>query len=189
MSTSAIQRAQPAANLLAAVTTAQIFALLASGVSIGAAAPPATACVLYVPGSKRLEQKRWVPRASGIVTTAGAFTAQVSLYGAVVPPTGAASLIAANWTLLGAGAAQAVGTTTAAWLIEAEMLFDSVSGKLQGTFNTNVNNTPVASAAIANQLTGINGATEPVLALAVGITFSSGNAGNIGVMADFALDA
>lgn len=178
MSTAAIQRARPAASVSAAVATAQIFPDLGT---------PTLAAVLLCPGSSRLEQKRFEVRASGIVTVAGAFTATLSLYGALVAP--AAPLVAANWTLLGASGATAVATTTAGWEIQAELSFDSVSGKLQGIVESCVNNITVARAAIANQVTAINGVTEPVMVFAIGVTFSAANAGNIGKMADFCLDA
>ena len=97
-------------------------------------------------------------------------------------------LLAASWTVLGSGGAIAYGTTTAAWLIEAECIFDSISGRLGGSFSSNSNNTMGGSAAFANVLTGINGALEPALVFAVGLTFSAAGL-NVGQLADFALDA
>jgi len=132
---STIAQAQPAAPLSAAVATAQIFPLATN------ALVPA---FLGVPGSGRLEQKLFEVRASGMATTAGAFTGAPSLYGALALPTN--PLVPGNWTLLGAGAATAFATTSGAWLLQAQFLFDSVSGKLQGSFTSNVNNAGVASA-------------------------------------------
>lgn len=189
MSTAAIQRAQPASPVSAAINTSQIFPLKASGVSIGAPAPPASAAVLPCPGSSRLEQKRFEVRASGYCKTNGAYTVTPVLYAALVAPTGAASLVPANWTAIATGTATAVSTTSAGWILQAEMLFDSVSGKLQGMFEQNVNNSYVSRAALSAALTGVNGATEPVLTFAVGLTFNTADASNLGVLADFVLDA
>lgn len=193
MSTSAIQRAAPASPVSAAIATAQIFPQAQPLGSIGVTTPAITAAqiaaMLMCPGSNRLEQKPFTVRASGNATTAGAFTAIITLYAAIVPPAGVASLVAANWTAIAATAAVAIGTTSAAWLLECEMIFESVVGKLNGQFSSNINNTFVGGAAITPIATGINGATEPALAFAVGITFSTANAGNIGRLADFSLNA
>jgi hypothetical protein len=175
---SIVNKAVPAAAISAAVATAQIFPALNSS--------PAAACVLNILGTNRLEQKVFKVRASGIATTAGAFTVLPTLFAALVTP--AASLVPANWTAIGVGTASAIGTTTAGWEIEMEALFDSISGKLSGTFKSCVNNIPVASAALAAQLAGIVGSAEPALVVAVGLTFSAANVGNIGKLADFFLD-
>lgn len=180
MSSNAIQRAKPAGPVNAAVTTAQIFPDLSS---------PALAAILNCPGSNRLEQKPFKVTASGVATTAGATTTgTASLYAALVAP--GTPLVAADWTLLGAGTAEVINTTSASWLIEADLLFDSLSGILAGTFNSNSNNTPIAAAKITNSVTGINGQTEPVLVFAVGYTFGvNASASNIARLADFCLDA
>jgi hypothetical protein len=183
MSSAAIQRSLAAGPISAAVATAQIFPVLnASPIS-----QPLVPCILNCSGSLRLEQKRFKVRASGDLTTAGAFTAFPSLFGALVQP--ANPFTPASWSLLAAGTAAAVGTTSCGWLIEAELLFDSLSGKLQGEFETNVNNIFVAKAAISNPLTAVIGANEPVMVFAVGLTFSTGSAANSGRLADFCLDA
>jgi hypothetical protein len=178
MSTLAIQRARPAGLLNAAVATAQIFPDASS---------PLLAAFLSGVGSGRLEMKRFEVRASGRATTAGAFTVAPTLYIATVVPV-VNPLLPASWTVLATGAPVAVGTTTAAWMIQGEFLFDSVSGKLQGTFETNVANTITAKAALAATFPGVSGVTEPPFVLAVGLTFSGAGA-NIGQLADFCLDA
>lgn len=189
MSTSAIQKAPPAAAISAAVATSQIFPTLASASLFGGVAATPAACILPVPGAKRLEGKRFEVRASGICTTAVAtYTVQATLFAAIVPPTGAASLVPANWTAVAVGAATVVAAS-AGWLIEAELLLDSTSGKLIGNFDSNVGGTYVAKAALTAAITGINGATEPALAFAVGLTFSTASAGNNATLTDFVLDA
>jgi hypothetical protein len=77
----------------------------------------------------------------------------VGLYAGIVAPT-----LAAPGTLIAVSTARAVGTTTAPWWVEAELLFDSVSGKLQGVQSAIVNNLYDAKAALAAVVAGINGA-------------------------------
>jgi hypothetical protein len=183
MSSIAIRRAAPANPVNAAVATAQVFSLLSN-----AALP----CTVALPGALAVEGKRFTVRAEGNIHTAGAFTCQASLLAALVPP--AAPLVAANWTLLGAGTARAIATTWATWWIEANAMFDSNGGLLQGTFNQQVNNLYDGAAALANVLSGINGSnmtvtqgatpvppTNPALYFAVALTFSvaGANTGSI----------
>ncbi len=186
MSSSAIRRAAPAASVIASVATAQVFAL---------ASNPVLACTLAVPGKLALEAKRFTVRAEGNLQTVGAFTAKATLLAALLPPT--TPLTAANWTTLGAGTARAVGTAFAPWWIQANLIFDSYSGALQGVFNQMVNNLYDADAVLTAQLTGLNGSNititqgatpttpaDPVCYLAVALTF--GTAGlNVGNLANF----
>lgn len=179
MSTAAIQRAQPAANIASAVTTAQIFALLSN---------PLLAAILVIPGSNRLEKKPWNASASGVVTTGTTSNVTPTIYGALVAP--GSPLVAANWTLLGASTAVSVVSTSANWRIQIhEAIFDTLSGNLSGTFLGAVGNASLGAGNLTNVLGSINGATEPALVLAVGLTFSVANAGNIGVLADFSCNA
>jgi hypothetical protein len=189
MSTAAIQKASAASPINAAVATAQIFPAVAPQGSIGAAAAVAIACMLTCPGSSRLEEKLFTVRASGNAATAGAYTVQPVIYAAVAAPAGGTSLTPGNWSAIATGPAVALATTTAPWMIEAKLMFDSTSGKLQGWFDSCINGTFTGSAAIANPLVGLNGATEPVMVFAAGLVFSVANAGNIGKLADFVLDA
>lgn len=140
--------------------------------------------VLNLPGSGRTEQKKFQITATGKVTTASATTATITLYTALVEP-GTNPLTAASWTVLGATGAVAVGTTTAPFLIEADLVMDSQSGKIQGWFTSLVNNVLGAAAAVTNVLTGATQAVEPVAVFAVGVTFAAAAAGNIGTLGDF----
>jgi hypothetical protein len=127
MSTGAIQRAPAAANVNAAIATAQIFPASAPLGSIGAAAAAAIAAMLVCPGSGRLEQKPFTIRASGNATTAGAFTVAITLYAAIAQP--AATLTPGSWTAIATTAAVAIGTTSAPWLLECECVFRIASRK------------------------------------------------------------
>lgn len=187
MSSSAIRRAAPASQVAALVATAQVFALASN------AQLPAT---VAAPGKLALEGKRFNVRAEGYAAAAGAYTIQASLLAALAVP--ANPLTAGSWTLLGAGTAQALAAAGGCpWWIEAQLIFDSQSGKMQGTFNQMINNLMNAAAPIANQITGINGSnaivsqagtpvppTDPALVFAVALTFGTAGA-NTGNLANF----
>jgi hypothetical protein len=186
MSSIAIRRAAPANVVNASVATAQVFTL---------ASNPLVPCTLGVPGKLAIEGKRFTVRAEGNAQTAGAFTCKASLLGALTIP--ATPLVAANWTLLGSGTARTISTAWATWWIDANLIFDSQSGLLQGTFNQQVNNLFDAAAALGNGLTGINGSnqvvtqggtpvqpTDPAFYLAVALTFGTAGA-NTGSIYNF----
>jgi len=189
MSSSAIKRAAPANPVIASVNTSQIFAL---------ASNPLIPCTVAAPGKLALEAKRFTVRAEGSAKTAvDAYTVKATLFGALVVP--ATPFTPGNWTLLGAGTARAVATAgSVPWWIEANLIFDSVGGLLQGAFQQMANNLFDATAAITNQVTGINGTNvpvtqgasviqpaDPVVVFAVGLTFGTANAANVGNLSNF----
>lgn len=189
MSSAAIRRAPPANTVGAAVTTSQIFTLASNSllpVTVGA------------PGKLALEAKRFTVRAEGSVKTAvDAYTVKATLFAALAVP--ATPLTPGNWTLLGAGTARAIATAgSVPWWIEANLIFDSVGGALQGNFQQMANNLFDGSAAITNQVTGINGTNvqvtqgasviqpaDPVVYFTVGLTFGTANAANLGTLSNF----
>lgn len=185
MSSLAIKRAQPANPVNANVTSAQVFNLISNN------AVPAT---VAAPGKLVLEQKRFTVRAEGNVITGTTTNVTATLAaGLVIPGT---PLTLGNWTTLGASTARAVNTASAPWWIEANLIFDSTSGKLQGVFSDMINNLYDAFAALSNVVTGINGTNatvgstapaDPVLYFAIALTFSAANAGNIGNLGNFEL--
>lgn len=188
MSSIATRHAGPAGQVNAAVTTAQIFPLISN---------PNMPCTVSAKGKGIAEQKRFTIRAEGNLQTAGATTtAQASLLAGLAIP--ATPLVIGSWTLLGAGGAQVVATAWSPWWIEANLILDSNSGKMQGTFSQMVNNLYTAWAPLANQLTGINATNNPIAGVqpadpvawfAIALTFSVANAGNIGNLANFELQS
>lgn len=68
---------------------------------------------------------------------------------------GTSDTIGSN-TLLGTSGAVTVGDAIVPWYIKAELMFDSVSGKLIGEIGFNIGNTRVAAVALSNVVTGIN---------------------------------
>lgn len=183
MSSLAIRRAAPANNVVANTGNAQLFALTSN---------PLVPVTVAAPGKLILEAKRFTVRAEGYLTTNGAYTAKASLVaGLTIPGT---PFTIGNWTLLGAGTARAVGTTTCPWWIEANLICDSISGKLHGVFNQLVNNLYDATAAVANVVTGINGTNlpvgsvqpaDPIVYFGVALTFGTADALNVGNLTNF----
>lgn len=190
-----ILTSRPAAKVLAALLTAQIFPDLAI---------PTQACVLNVPGTGRLEQRKFSVRASGFATTAAATTTFLaSFFIAKLLP--ATSLVPASWAaVMCAGTARVINTATVPWWLEATIEFDSVGGKMGGIFNQMANNLFDASAAITGTLTGLNGTgmpavqpgpvtvqpAEPVFVIGCAATFGvNASAANIANLAHFEIDA
>jgi hypothetical protein len=190
MSSIAINRAAPASPLVGSVSTILVFPL---------ASNPLLAATVYAPGKLALEAKRFSVRAEGnAIVAAGTTTVKPTLLAGLTIP--ASPLTAGNWTTIAAGAAVAIGTTnlSSPWWLHADLIFDSTSGYLQGTWNQLVNNGWTAPAAIGNQLSGINGTnqnvtqnsvvivpSDPVAYFALALTFSVGAAGNSGNLANF----
>jgi len=152
MSSLAIRRAVPANPLTGSVATAQVFTNISN---------PLSPNVLSVPGKLAIEGRKFSVRAEGNALTVGAYTFKPTLLGALTIP--GTPLTAANWTTLGSGTARAIATTWGGWYIEADLIFDSQSGILSGSFSQLVNNLFDARAALAATLTGINGSNVPVL--------------------------
>jgi hypothetical protein len=110
----------------------------------------------------------------------------------------ASPLVIGNWTLLKAGTAAAVAALASPWWFQADLIYDSISGLLNGTAAQVIANTITAAAAVT-ALTGLNGTNlpvvqagpvtvqpaDPVFYLAAAITFSAGAAANIGTLANF----
>jgi hypothetical protein len=191
MSSTAIQHAAPAAQLTGTVATAQVWAQAANN---------NLAVTLAIPGKLRLEGKRFSVRAEGNCQVAGATTTvNATLLGALTIPT--APLTAANWTTLKAGTAATIAAAGgwAPWYCQADLIFDSQSGLLTGTFSQLANNALTAAAAITT-LSGINGTNQsvvqagpvtvvpadPVAYLAIAFTFGTAGA-NIGNLMNFEL--
>lgn len=173
MSTRQITAAPAAAVLNAPSAAAQVFAQLLNAT---------LAAALNVPGTKRLEGRKFYVRASGVVTTSGAAITVQPFIAA------GSSLTAASDTVLAAPAAVTVAATSCPWTVEAALLFDSTSGKLNGQFSSNINNSVGAPAALATVLTGLNGVNEPVFQIVTGVTFSTAGPGNIATLTEFVLE-
>lgn len=123
------------------------------------------AFALPLPGNKGLEQIPFNLIASGIITTNSTTNVTAKLLSGT-------SLTVGSDTSLGASTATAVNTTTTPFRIKAELIYDSVSGKLHGEIEFLINNSITAKAALANVVTGLNNANDPVATFVLSFTSS-----------------
>lgn len=148
------------------VTTSQIFATVTGG---------SVALVLPIPGSGRLESEDIEIFASGWATVGGVTPAlNVTCFSGTSLTPGSNTILAAL------GSAQTVTTSASYdWALWLSLFCSSKTGKVQGSFVIEIDNTVSARAAISNQLTSQNPATEPFLNLVIGVTFTVANAANV----------
>lgn len=146
----------------------------------------ASAFVLPVPGSGKLEGQQYTVRTGGWVYVAGSSpTVQVSLQSGT-------SLTGASNTTIAALAATAATLTTANYYpfaLAADFQGDSVSGITQGTANLKLNNVFTSTSAIT-ALTGSKYiANDPVFNFVTGVTFGVSNSANVAQLNQFSLEA
>jgi hypothetical protein len=108
--------------------------------------------------------------ASGYLTT----TNSTNITAALQSGTSATS---GSNTILGGSGAIACNTVSCPWRVHAELLYDSVSGKLHGTFEWLLNNTLVAKAALAAVVSGIKDSNNPVANFVLSFTSSAAAGG------------
>jgi hypothetical protein len=75
--------------------------------------------------------------------------------------------------------------------MSAQVVFDSVSGKLQGTISFVANNVIVATVALSNVVTGVNNSNAlgtAILNFVLSVTFGTANAGNQFNVKEFAIN-
>lgn len=80
-------------------------------------------------------------------------------------------------TALSSSSATAVNNVAANWRVHAELLYDSVSGKLTGTAEWLINNIITAKAALATVVTGVNDSANPVANFVLSFTSSAAAGG------------
>ena len=104
--------------------------------------------------------------ASGYVTTTNTTNITIKIYSGT-------SLTVGSDTLLGASSAVAVNTAKCPWEVHLHLIYDSVSGKMQGYIEGLLNNTLITKAAISATLTGINDLNNPVANFVISCTSSA----------------
>lgn len=127
-----------------------------------------------IPGSGRLEGRKFTIRHSGVVTfAAGTYTAAVTaiIYGGVTLATAGAGNALYSATANVVRSATVSGSIP--YFVEADIEGDSLSATIQGVGEGAVNNTAQARAAIAQAPTTVNFTTEPPLVFAAGVTVAS----------------
>lgn len=128
---------------------------------------PTLPLLVQVPSGSELEQRRFQLQFSGYIKTGGTTNVTLKLY------SGTSATPGSN-TALGTSGAIAQNSATAPFWAIADLIFDSVSGKLTGTTTYNINNNAVASVAVTNIVTAVNVANNPVLSFGLSITDSAG---------------
>jgi hypothetical protein len=118
-----------------------------------------------------LEQTLFDVIASGFITTRAAGTIALGLY------VGSSATVVAGNLLHKTAAAVTQNTTTAPWWIHAMLIYDSVSGKLQGKCGGTINNVIDPEIAISNVPTGISNLGNPVTTFSLSITSTGGAPG------------
>jgi hypothetical protein len=138
--------------------------------------------ILTIPPSSPLEQEEFEVIASGTLNHGASLTVNIKLYSGT-------SLTVGSDTLLGASGAISAFTGKAPWKLRAKAIYDSVSGKMNGTIQFVVNNNLVAEAAFSNVVTGISNSTfNGVVNFVLSVTFGTGNAANSITVKDFGVN-
>jgi hypothetical protein len=145
---------------------------------------PTSALILPVPPGGPLEQERFEIYASGYVNCAASSTVAIKLY------SGTSTTVGSD-TLLGNSGALGAVLAKYPWFLSANMIFDSISGKLQGTIKFVANNVIVAEVAVSNVVTGVNNVSTlgvAIMNFVISVTFGTANAGNQFNVKEFAIN-
>jgi hypothetical protein len=144
---------------------------------------PTFPLALQIPTNSPLEQQRFAVYASGAVNCAASSTVDIKLWSG-------SSLTPASNVLLGDSGAITAFAGGSSWWVNADLIFDSVSGKLHGTAAYNVNNIVVAAVEVLNVVTGISNSKGPgpVASFVLSVAFGTANAANTITIDEFAVN-
>ena len=167
---SLITKAPPAASIVINSTDLHLF--MAEGIN-----NPGV-CFLPIPGSTGLQMTLLDVTATGTVKAnqPGDFEAGLFVHVAepnVAPPDGAIG----GWVQIGVSPAEPIGgaadLVATSWMIQGkDLMFNLQSGKMQGTFKSNVADNPVAAADLSTNPNNIDGDLSPLMYFAVGVRFT-----------------
>jgi hypothetical protein len=133
--------------------------------------------LVQIPSGTELEQRKFSLQTSGYIVTGGTTNVTLKLY------SGTSATPGSN-TLLGSSSTVAQNSAKAPFWIQADLIFDSVSGKLTGKVEFFINNTLVAAVAVSNVIAGVSSANNPVASFGLSFTCSAGFATNKIVVQD-----
>ena len=173
--------AQNTSGAIAAVLPATQTVLNTAETVIVNPSVSSSALVVNIPTGSLLEQKPFTLQASGYLNNGTSSTVTIKLYNGTSTTVG-------RDTLLGSSGAITAFAGKAPSYAKAKLIYDSVSGKLQGTVKFMVNNTLVAETAVSNVVTGISNvnATGVVTSFVLSVTFGTAGTQVISVN-DFAI--
>ena len=130
------------------------------------ASPTTLALICPIPPGGVLEADPFDVVASGFLNIGTSSTVNIKLYSGT-------SLTPGSDTLLGASGAITAFAGKAPWYAKATLIYDSTSGKLQGSIKFMVNNTLVAEAAVSNVVTGLSSVNNPIANFVISFTFAT----------------
>lgn len=122
-----------------------------------------------VPPNTNLEQVPFDFNWSGYITTGASGTVTLKVYSGT-------AIVSGN--LLGSSGAITQNSSTAPFYAAAKLIYDSVSGKLDGKIEFFVNHTLVAAVHVSNTITSVSNTTDPVAQFCVSITSSGASTGS-----------
>jgi hypothetical protein len=165
-----ITKAPPAAPLT--ITSTDFHLFMADGVN-----NPGV-CLLDIPGSSGLDLQLLNATATGSIQANQPGTIEIALFAYVsVPHTDPPADDVGNWVMLGKSPAEPVGATTdlptTSWMIQGrDLMFNLISGKMQGTVQSNVADNPEPAADLSTNPNGIDPNLSPLMYFAVGARFT-----------------
>jgi hypothetical protein len=143
-------------------------------------------CMLAVPGSSKLELHPLVVRATGKVkpTTPGTLTIILYAIPGNTPPKDDQNPDpeAHGWLPIASAVHAPTGDLSepeASWMLIAnDLLYNLTTGKMQGTYRSNVADSPIPEADIDHDLHGVVANADPVIQFAVGASFEASDTGS-----------
>jgi hypothetical protein len=163
----------------AAVNTTQVFP------SVYSASAPS---ILVIPGDSVYEGKRFIVRASGLLTSTGdAFTAIVKIGGNSVVP--ADPMKYSNWTNHFTGQTFTFGGEGGAkhFSVDLVCLADSTSGVMTIYTLNDMTASTFTAAAAATGATSVNFGNQPAYNFVCSVTFGTGATTNVASLYEFAM--
>jgi len=134
-------------------------------------------CVLTLSGSSGLELTPFNVVATGTVKPASAGTVILTLYGMAKDSAGEDAADPSAWLPLASSIAEPIGGAgdpeQTMWMIKGEeLMVYTESGKLQGTFKSNVADNPSTAINLAEHPEDIEAGKDPLYIFAVGASFT-----------------
>lgn len=170
------------ANPAATLPFTQSFSTTAETVLLNLALNSATAAlVTAIPPGGPLEQLPWQFVWSGVIQTAQGSTVTMKFY------SGTSTTVGSNTLLGNSGATASINGKVPFLARLTGMVYDSISGKLQGQVSFEINNVVVAAVALSNIVTGIGNTNNPVLSICASVTFGTATAPNKLTTTEFAI--
>lgn len=140
-------------------------------------------CSVYVPDAGKLDGKAFKVRAHGRISSGTTTNYTVALYW------GTSTAVAGN-TKIATSAGTACNNTNSNWELNAWLVWDSTSSKLNGRQEGQDNGTAIALAAVTGVVSGVSPATANTgYALNVTSTFSATSTTNVAYLDELSIES